>query len=80
MPPEAVEMQHPYARKTRFVTVKHLDQRTVAARRAAALAKEFTAMLGHAPSVGELMAIDRAAALAAVAEDAGRAAWQVTRV
>ena len=66
---DVAEKQRPYARKVRFVTAKHLDRRTIAARRAAAMAKEFEAELGGNLSVTQRAAIDRAATLAACAED-----------
>jgi hypothetical protein len=59
----------PYG-KSRFVTVKHLDRRTIAAKRAAALAKEFETELGGGLSVTQRAAVERAATLAACAEDA----------
>jgi hypothetical protein len=54
----------------RLLTREHLDNRTRAARRARELAEALAAELGGNPNVTERAAIDRAATLAAIAEDA----------
>lgn len=60
----------PKAGKTRLKTIAALDGRTVAARRAAALAATFAAELGGELSDVQRMAVQNAAALTAIAEDA----------
>ena len=58
------------ARKVRLKTLAHLDRRTVAARRAAALAKTFAAEFGGKVTGSQRVRIECAAALSAIAEDA----------
>jgi hypothetical protein len=61
----------PIARgKARLLTLEGLDGRTVAARRAAQLAKGFEAELGGTLSATQRLAVEQASALAAIAEDA----------
>jgi hypothetical protein len=57
-------------RKAQLCTLSALDGRTVAARRARELAKGFEAELGGTVTVSRRFAIERAAALVALAEDA----------
>jgi hypothetical protein len=57
--------------KVRLLTLSHLDGRTNAARRAAALAKTFAAEFGGKVTAAQLVRIECAAMLSAVAEDAG---------
>jgi hypothetical protein len=57
-------------RKLRLCTLDSLDGRTIAARRARELAAAFEAELGDTLSAGQRIAIERAAALVAIAEDA----------
>jgi hypothetical protein len=56
--------------KRRLCTIERLDGRTVAARRARELAKGFEAELGGTITTSQRFAIERAAALVALAEDA----------
>lgn len=56
-------------RKTRLLTIDHLDGRTVASRRARALAEAFTAALGGNLTPAQQHAVETAAALSALAED-----------
>jgi hypothetical protein len=56
--------------KTRLIAVRNLDQRTRAATRARKLAAEFEAELGGNVTTAMHIAIERAAALTVVAEDA----------
>jgi hypothetical protein len=56
--------------KVRFLTLEGLDGRTIAARRAAQLAKGFEAELGGTLSATQRLAVEQASALAAIAEDA----------
>jgi hypothetical protein len=56
--------------KARFLTLEGLDGRTVAARRATRLAKGFEAELGGVLTATQRVAVERAAALTALAEDA----------
>jgi hypothetical protein len=56
--------------KVRFLTLEGLDGRTVAARRAAQLAKGFEAELGGTLTATQRLAVEQASALAAIAEDA----------
>jgi hypothetical protein len=56
--------------KTRLIAVRNLDQRTRAATRARKLAAEFEAELGGDLTTAMHIAIERAAALTVVAEDA----------
>jgi hypothetical protein len=61
----------PIARgKQRLLTLDAMDGRTIAARRARELARGFEAELGGSLSVSQRAAIERAATLIAVAEDA----------
>ena len=67
MPPGSV----PTARgKARLLTVGHLDKRTRASRRSRELARAFEAEIGGVISATQRLAIERAAALVALAEDA----------
>jgi hypothetical protein len=56
--------------KLRLRTLGHLDGRTRARKRANELIELFTAELGGSPSAGQRFAIERAAMLVAIAEDA----------
>jgi tagatose-1,6-bisphosphate aldolase non-catalytic subunit AgaZ/GatZ len=56
--------------KARFTTLRHLDQRTMAARRAAALVSTFADELGGELSTAQRLVVERAAVLMALAEDA----------
>jgi hypothetical protein len=61
----------PVARgKVRLLTLEAMDGRTVAARRARELARGFEAELGRTLSSTQRLAVERAAALVAIAEDA----------
>jgi hypothetical protein len=57
------------AGKVRLKTLRALDGRTVAARRAAALAEMFAVELGGQLTEAQLVAVQNAAALQAIAED-----------
>jgi hypothetical protein len=57
-------------RKAQLCTLSALDGRTVAARRARELARGFEAELGGTATASRRFAIERAAALVALAEDA----------
>jgi hypothetical protein len=57
------------AGKVRLLTLDHLDYRTCASRRARELVEAFRAELGGAVSVTQRLAIERASALMALAED-----------
>src|SRR5262245_20580113 len=59
-----------YEPKRRLKTLSHLDQRTIAARRIATLVAMWTAQLGGKLTDGKLIAVERAASLVALAEDA----------
>jgi hypothetical protein len=56
--------------KTRLKTLAALDGRTVAARRAAALAETFAAEFGAGLTPAQRIRVETAAALTAIAEDA----------
>jgi hypothetical protein len=56
--------------KARLLTLDAMDGRTIAARRARELARGFEAELGGSLSVSRRLAVERAAALVAIAEDA----------
>jgi thioesterase domain-containing protein len=56
--------------KARLLTLDAIDGRTIAARRARELARGFEAELGGSLSVSRRLAVERAAALVAIAEDA----------
>lgn len=56
--------------KARLKTLAHLDRRTRASRRAAALAEAFAAELGGEVSEAEQVRVETAAALSVIAEDA----------
>ena len=56
--------------KTRVLTLGHLDRGTRAARRARALAADFATELGGALSVAQRAAVEQAATLTALSEDA----------
>lgn len=56
--------------KVRFLTLQGLDGRTVAAKRARELAQCFEAELGGALTATQRVAVERAAPLTAIAEDA----------
>jgi hypothetical protein len=58
--------------KTRFLTARHLDGRTLAMRRVRQMQKAIQKELGRKPTLIEASAIERVCVLAAVAED-GRA-------
>jgi hypothetical protein len=58
------------ASKTRLLTLGHLDRRTRASRRAAALAEAFAAELGGQITDSLRIRIETAAALSVIAEDA----------
>jgi len=58
------------ARLLRLSTLSHLDQRTRASRRARELAQDFAAELGGTLSVAQRAAVEQAATLCALAEDA----------
>jgi hypothetical protein len=64
------ECTPPRGRKHRLFTVSALDGRTVAARRAKELAAGFAAELGSTITATQRFAIERAAALVALSEDA----------
>jgi hypothetical protein len=59
-----------YDRKQRLHTLARLDQRTVAAKRIAALESMWTKQLGGKLTDGQRLAIERAAGLVALSEDA----------
>jgi len=59
-----------YGPKHRLKTVAQLDQRTRAAKRITALARTWAAALGDKLTNGQRIAIERAATLTALAEDA----------
>jgi hypothetical protein len=60
----------PVARgKARLLTLDAMDGRTIAARRARELARGFVAELGGSLTVSRRLAVERAAALTAIAED-----------
>jgi hypothetical protein len=65
-----VESPPPPRRKQRLCTIESLDGRTIAARRARELARGFAAELGGSVTASQRLAIERAAALVALAEDA----------
>ncbi len=56
--------------RTRLKTLGHLDRRTMAARRAAALAETFAAELGGQLSDVQRVAVQNAAVMVAISEDA----------
>ena len=56
--------------KTRLLTLGHLDRRTRASRRAAALAEAFAAEIGGQITYSLRIRIETAAALSVIAEDA----------
>src|SRR4051794_39049274 len=56
--------------KTRLLTLGHLDRRTRAARRAREIAADFAAEIGGTLSVAKRAAVEQAAVLTALAEDA----------
>lgn len=56
--------------RARLQTLEHLDGRTRASKRAKELTVIFEAALGGAPSPSQRLAIQRAAMLSAIAEDA----------
>jgi hypothetical protein len=64
--------EHPpvFRGKARLLTLDGMDGRTVAARRARELARGFEAELGGTLTPTQRIAIERAAALTAIAEDA----------
>src|SRR5271154_2252681 len=64
------ESRPPARGKQRLCTIESLDGRTIAARRARDLAKGFEAELGGMITASQHLAIERAAALVAIAEDA----------
>jgi nucleotide-binding universal stress UspA family protein len=77
MQPTTAEMQigsgpitRPMAGKLRLVTVADLDGRTRASRRARELATTFAEEIGGSLSSAQRLAVERAAALSALAEDA----------
>ena len=61
--------------KRRLVTLDSLDHRTVASRRARALASAFKTALGGEPTPAQSLAIQNAAALVAISEDAQARVW-----
>jgi len=56
--------------KLRLMTLDRLDGRTIASRRAGELARDFAAEIGGTMSVAQRAAVEQAAVLTALAEDA----------
>src|SRR5215813_5743349 len=69
MHPRKREMPHSRLRRLKLHTIRHLDGRSIAARRAKAVVRELTQALGGTVSPMQLQAIERAAMHVVIAED-----------
>jgi hypothetical protein len=67
---DAVQMTVTSAPKARLLTLRHLDGRTAAVRKVRGILRTLQAELGHKPSNVQRAAMERAAAMMAIAEDA----------
>jgi hypothetical protein len=70
MHPTAAEIEPKRGPKVRLIGLRHLDNRTRASRRARKLAAALEAEIGGDLSEGDKLAVERAAVLATIAQDA----------